>query len=88
MVEGTGKDAGTCGALICDDGRGKIIRIGTGLTEGDASQRGSRDWMWAHKNDIPFIIEMFYHSETADSYRLPVFKRDRFYDKGIDEWTR
>lgn len=87
MAEGVGKDAGTCGALICDDGRGKIIRVGTGLTEGDVSERGSRNWMWAHKNDIPFIVEMFYHSETPDSYRLPVFKRDRLYDKSIDEWT-
>ncbi|MDD3040563.1 hypothetical protein [Bacteroides sp.] len=87
MVEGTGKDIGTCGALICDDGMGKIFRIGSGLTEGAATERGSRNWMWAHKDDVPFIIEMYYHSETPDSYRLPIYKRDRYYDKSPDEMT-
>ncbi|MDD4247582.1 MAG: hypothetical protein PHT13_00490 [Methanosarcina sp.] len=87
MIEGTGKDTGACGALLCDDGRGKIFKIGTGFTEGSEDERGSRAWMWAHKKDVPFIIEMHYHSETPDAYRLSVFKRDRFYDKSPADWT-
>lgn len=71
MIEGAGKATGMMGALICEDYRGKVFHIGTGFTD------AMRMEFWAINNEAPFIIEMLYHSETEDAYRLPVFLRCR-----------
>jgi ATP-dependent DNA ligase len=82
MIEGTGKAAGMLGAFICQDYRGKEFNIGTGLTDAD------RIDFWNRREETPFIIEMMYHSETEDAYRLPVYLRDRSRDKTMDDWNR
>lgn len=81
MVEGTGKATGMLGAFVCEDYRGKQFNIGTGLTD------DARIFFWENKNKCPFVIEMMYHSETEDAYRLPVFYRNRMFDKSVDDWN-
>ena len=85
MIEGRGKDRASCGCLICDDKRGKTLRVGSGFSEGPKTERGSRAWYWSLRDMMPFVIEIYYHSETEESYRLPILKRDRLYDKHPSE---
>ena len=78
-----GIESGWCsdlvGALICQDERGKVFRVGSGMT---AEQRESlRDV------ELPCVIEITYNAMTEDSYRLPIFRRLRT-DKDINDWTQ
>ena len=73
VEEGTGKYAGTLGAIICDY-KGYQLRVGSGFTD------EQRDYYWKHKSKIVNrIVEIKYFEKSSDkdgnlSLRFPVFK--------------
>ncbi len=77
---GLGKFSTTLGALVCKDGEGKTVRVGTGLTDEE------RDNIMQNI-PVPFVIEITYQEKTEDSYRHPAFYRLRL-DKDIGDWTK
>ena len=85
--EGTGRNAGKLGALICegtDDGKFIRVNVGSGLTD------DNRDEFWASKNKlIGQIVEVradaITKNQDADnewSLRFPRFLRFRGFEKG------
>lgn len=70
--EGTGKAAGSLGALVCDF-NGVSVNVGSGLSD---DQRAS---FWANKDQLlGRIVEVLYHEITPDkSLRHPRFVRFR-----------
>jgi len=77
--EGKGKDQGRLGALVCDDGMGRIVNIGSGFNDSE------KEHIW-NELEPPYLVEMTFHSETDKSYRWPIFKRLRI-DKQLTDWT-
>lgn len=77
--EGLGKCSGTLGALVCKDGEGKTVRVGTGMT--DEERR------YLMTIPTPFVIEITYQEKTEDSYRHPAYYRLRL-DKDADSWNK
>lgn len=73
--EGTGK----LGALVCDDGMGRRVNVGSGFTDPERE-------MIFDTLEPPYLVEVAFHSETEKSYRLPIFKRLRL-DKDLADWT-
>ena len=80
VEEGTGKYAGTLGAIICDY-KGYQLNVGSGFTD------EQRDYYWKHKSEIVNrIVEIKYFEESSDkegnlSLRFPVFKCVRDKDE-------
>ena len=76
VEEGTGKYAGTLGAILCDY-KGYKLKVGSGLTE------EQRDFYWKNKSKIVNrIVEIKYFEESSDkdghlSLRFPVFVQVR-----------
>ena len=76
VEEGTGKYAGTLGAILCDY-KGYKLKVGSGLTE------EQRDFYWKYKSKIVNrIVEIKYFEESSDkdgnlSLRFPVFVQVR-----------
>ena len=72
VEEGTGKYAGTLGAILCDY-KGYKLKVGSGLTE------EQRQYFWDHPSKIiNKIVEIKYFEESSDkdgnlSLRFPVF---------------
>lgn len=72
LEEGTGKYAGTLGAIICDY-KGYKLKVGSGISD------EQRDYFWNHKSKIVNkIVEVKYFEESSDkdgnlSLRFPVF---------------
>ena len=83
IVEGVGKRAGTVGALICKDGSGREVRVGSFKSFNDAALAE----LWQKRNEVPFLVDIAYHSMTKDSYRNPRLVRVRT-DKSIDDWNK
>lgn len=83
IVEGIGKRTGKVGALICEDGSGNVVRIGSFKNFSDKDL----ETILQMKSQVPFIVDMAYHSKTADSYRNPRLVRIRT-DKTVEEWTK
>ena len=83
MVEGVGKRAGTVGALICKDGNGREVRVGSFKNFNDEEVLR----IWKMRNEVPFLVDIAYHSVTKDSYRNPRLVRIRT-DKSVEEWTK
>lgn len=80
-IQGTGKFAHTCGALIAVDGNGKKFKLGS-LAVSDIE----RDYIW-NELELPAIAEMRYMLETTLDYRHAVLTRLR-EDKDPDSWNR
>ena len=76
VEEGTGKYAGTLGAIICDY-KGYKLKVGSGLSD------DQRDFYWNHPSKIVNrIVEIKYFEESSDkdgnlSLRFPVFVQVR-----------
>jgi DNA ligase-1 len=76
VEEGTGKYAGTLGAIICDY-KGYKLKVGSGISD------ELRDYFWNHKSKIVNrIVEVKYFEESSDkdgnlSLRFPVFVQVR-----------
>ena len=76
VEEGTGKYAGTLGAILCDY-KGYKLKVGSGLTE------EQRQYFWNHQSKIVNkIVEIKYFEESSDkdgnlSLRFPVFVQVR-----------
>lgn len=77
IEEGSGRNKGTLGSLICDY-KGNKVNIGTGFSDGDRKQ------IWQHPEDvIGKIIGVKYKEETKNkdggiSIQFPVFEAVRF----------
>ena len=85
VEEGTGKNEGTTGALVCegtDDGTFINVNVGSGLTDND------RENIWSNKNDvIGQLVEIRADAITQNqdktySLRFPRFKTFRGFDIG------
>ncbi len=85
VEEGTGKNEGTTGALVCegtDDGTFINVNVGSGLTDKD------RENIWSNKNDvIGQLVEIRADAITQNqdktySLRFPRFKTFRGFDIG------
>ena len=83
VEEGTGKNLGRLGALVCegrDQGRDIVVNVGSGLTD------AQRDEFWKYRNDIlGNVVEVLADAVTKNqdgtySLRFPRFLRFR-YDK-------
>ena len=76
VEEGTGKYAGTLGAIICDY-KGYKLKVGSGISD------ELRDYFWNHKSKIVNrIVEVKYFEESSDkdgnlSLRFPIFVQVR-----------
>ena len=76
VEEGTGKYAGTLGAIICDY-KGYKLKVGSGISD------ELRDYFWNYKSKIVNkIVEVKYFEESSDkdgnlSLRFPVFVQVR-----------
>ena len=77
IEEGSGRNKGTLGALICDY-KGNTVNVGTGFSDKDRKQ------IWQHPEDvINKIITVKYKEETKNkdgglSIQFPVFETVRF----------
>lgn len=77
IEEGSGRNNGTLGALICDY-KGNKVNVGTGFSDKDRKQ------IWQHPEDvIDKIITVKYKEETQNkdggiSIQFPVFEAVRF----------
>ena len=75
--EGSGRNKGTLGALVCDY-KGNKVRVGSGFSDVD------RKHFWLHpENVIGKIISVKYKEETKNkdggiSIQFPVFEAIRF----------
>ena len=87
VEEGTGRNKGKLGALVCegiDDGRHIKVNVGSGLSDGD------RDSYWVHRSRLPGnIVEVRADAITKNqdsdetySLRFPRFMRFRGFDLG------
>jgi DNA ligase-1 len=85
VEEGTGKNEGTTGALVCegtDDGTFINVNVGSGLTDND------RENIWSNKDDvIGQLVEIRADAITQNqdktySLRFPRFKTFRGFDIG------
>ena len=87
VEEGTGRNKGKLGALVCegtDDGRSIKVNVGSGLSDGD------RDNFWLHRSRLPGnIVEVRADAITKNqdsdetySLRFPRFMRFRGFDIG------
>lgn len=77
VEEGSGKYAGTTGALIVDH-KGNEVGVGTGLTD------EQREWFWSHSGDVIGALAEIKYKEIssdkktgAESLQFPVFVRLR-----------
>lgn len=82
ITEGVGKRKNMVGALVCEDGNGRKVNIGSFKNFSDADLIN----IWNMRDKVPFIVDMAYHSQTEDSYRNPRLVRIRT-DKTIEEWN-
>lgn len=77
VEEGSGRNKGTLGALVCDY-KGNKVNVGTGFSDKDRKQ------IWQHSEDIiGKIISVKYKEETKNkdggiSIQFPVFESVRF----------
>lgn len=73
IEEGKGKYKNKIGALVCELDNGKIVRVGSGLTD------EFRDYYWKNKNEIiDKYIEIEFMELTKDGIpRFPTFKMIR-----------
>ncbi len=85
VEEGTGKNAGRLGALVCcgsDDGRDITVNVGSGLTD------DQRDSIWANRSSvIGQMVEVRADAITQNqdgtySLRFPRFKTFRGFEAG------
>jgi DNA ligase-1 len=85
VEEGTGKNAGRLGALVCegiDDGKTICVNVGSGFTD------EQRDEFWKFKRDcIKMVTEVRADAITQNqdgtySLRFPRFLRFRGFDRG------
>ena len=87
VEEGTGRNKGKLGALVCegtDDGKHIKVNVGSGLSDGD------RDSYWVHRSRLPGnIVEVRADAITKNqdsdetySLRFPRFMRFRGFDIG------
>ena len=87
VEEGTGRNEGKLGALVCegiDDGRNIKVNVGSGLSDSD------RDTFWIHRSRLPGnIVEVradaiTKNQDSDDTYslRFPRFMRFRGFDIG------
>ena len=87
VEEGTGRNAGKLGALVCegiDDGKAISVNVGSGLSD------EQRETFWHHKDDIinQFVevradaITKNQDSITEYSLRFPRFKTFRSFEVG------
>ena len=87
VEEGTGRNKGKLGALVCegvDDGRSIKVNVGSGLSDGD------RDTFWLHRSRLPGnIVEVRADAITKNqdsdetySLRFPRFMRFRGFEIG------
>jgi DNA ligase-1 len=85
VEEGTGRNQGRLGALVCggqDDGRDIIVNCGSGFTDDD------RATYWDHRNRlVGQIVEVRADAVTQNqdgtySLRFPRFLRFRGFDAG------
>jgi len=85
VEEGTGKNAGRLGALVCrgsDDGRDITVNVGSGLTD------DQRDSIWANRSSvIGQLVEVRADAITQNqdgtySLRFPRFKTFRGFEAG------
>ena len=87
VEEGTGRNKGKLGALVCegiDDGRNIKVNVGSGLSDGD------RDTFWLHRSRLPGnIVEVRADAITKNqdsdetySLRFPRFMRFRGFEIG------
>lgn len=85
VEEGTGRNQGRLGALICegeDNGRNIRVNVGSGLSDSD------RDVFWASRNDIlGHLVEVQADAVTQNqdgsySLRFPRFMRFRDFEAG------
>ena len=74
LIEGTGKIAGTLGAIKCEFSTGETVFVGSGFTE------NLRNYYWNNpENILNKIVEIEYNAKTTDkqgkkSLFLPIFK--------------
>ena len=85
LEEGTGRNQGRLGALVCegtDDGRAIRVNVGSGLSDSD------RDSFWARKDElVGHIVEIKADVVTQNqdgtySLRFPRFERFRGFEPG------
>jgi DNA ligase-1 len=85
VEEGTGRNEGRLGALVCegvDDGKAIKVNVGSGLTDAD------RDSFWNSRNDIIGAVAevradaVTQNQDGSYSLRFPRFVRFRGFEKG------
>ena len=85
LEEGTGRNEGRLGALVCegiDDGRTIRVNVGSGLSDSD------RDSFWSRRNELKgYIVEIKADAVTQNqdgtySLRFPRFERFRGFEPG------
>jgi DNA ligase-1 len=85
VEEGTGKNVGRLGALVCegtDDGKAIRVNVGSGFTDSD------RDSFWSSRDKLPGqIVEVRADAVTQNqdgtySLRFPRFKGFRGFEPG------
>ena len=85
LEEGTGRNQGRLGALVCegtDDGRAIRVNVGSGLSDSD------RDSFWTRKDElVGHIVEIKADVVTQNqdgtySLRFPRFERFRGFEPG------
>ena len=85
IEEGTGRNEGRLGALVCegvDDNRTIRVNVGSGLSDSD------RDDFWARKDSlVGFVVEVKADAVTQNqdgtySLRFPRFERFRGFEAG------
>jgi DNA ligase-1 len=85
LEEGTGRNEGRLGALVCegiDDGRAIRVNVGSGLSDSD------RDSFWSRRNELKgYIVEIKADAVTQNqdgtySLRFPRFERFRGFEPG------
>lgn len=83
IKEGTGKYAGSTGYLICQDRKGKTVKVGSGLTD---EQR--RTWwsLWGYDEIIGKIVQIDAMKVSSKGVlREPRFKGIRYDKTEVDE---
>lgn len=85
VEEGTGKNQGKLGAIVCqgiDDGKDILVNVGSGITD------NNRDLLWIHRDDvIGNLVEIRADTVTQNqdgtySLRFPRFKTFRGFEPG------
>lgn len=85
VEEGTGKNQGKLGAIVCqgiDDGKDILVNVGSGITD------NNRDLLWIHRDDvIGNLVEIRADAVTQNqdgtySLRFPRFKTFRGFEPG------